>query len=205
MTSTSHIRPKWILILRLDNHLIMFLFMILWPAIDLLIRLPFEFPRSTTSRKELFHLGIEDCMSALIPCWRGQQLTTDPVPSAIHQRSSSIINHFTSFFTPHFGSLFAHSLCIADLLESIVFDLDGLLSAWDRTDAIAYFVNFDFLGLFRLFLLLLWFHQTIDLFERSQAPMRWDLVAILAIGLNRLGSRTRLSVDTPMVNSLPSS
>jgi hypothetical protein len=67
LTSTSHIRSEWILILRLDNHLIMFRFMILRSTVDLLIRLPLEFPRSTTSRKDFFHLGIKDCMSAFAP------------------------------------------------------------------------------------------------------------------------------------------
>jgi hypothetical protein len=126
LTSTSHIRSEWILILRLDNRLIMFRFMILWPAIDLVVRLPLEFPRSTTSRKELFHLGIKDCMSAF-ETLRGCQLTIDPVPSAIHQRGSSIINHFTSFFNSHLGSLFSHPLGVADLFEGIIFDFEILV------------------------------------------------------------------------------
>jgi len=67
MTRTSHICSEWILILRYHNRLVMFRFMILRPTIDLLVRLPLEFPRSTTSRKEFFHLGIKDCMSALAP------------------------------------------------------------------------------------------------------------------------------------------
>ena len=64
LTSTSHIRSEWILILRYHNRLVVFRFVVLWPAIDLLVRLPLEFTRSTTSRKEFFHLGIKDCMSA---------------------------------------------------------------------------------------------------------------------------------------------
>jgi hypothetical protein len=126
LTSTCHIRSEWILILRLDNHLIMFRFMIFRSTVDLLVRLPLEFPRSTTSRKEVFHLGVKDCMSAF-ETLRGCQLTIDPVPSAIHQRGSSIINHFTSFFRPHLGSLFTHSLGVADLFEGIVFDFEVLL------------------------------------------------------------------------------